>query len=700
MIRVALRGLLGRKLRSVLTAVSIVLGTAMISGTFVVNDQINSAFSDIFKTGYEGIDVVLSHRTEFTGTNGQGAGPLPAALIDRVRAVPGVAKADGQIQASGSLVVNGKYVKAVGGAPTLVFSYAPKPFDPNRLTAGSFPRAHGQVAVIQKLADDQHLHVGQRVQIATEIGAEPVTISGIFKYGNVDSLGGATVVVTTFADAQRWYDRVGKTSLILAAAKPGVTPQELKRRIRAAMPPQVKVQTGAEAAKEATDQVAGSITGFLTPALLAFAGAAVFVGAFIIFNTFSITVAQRMREFAMLRTIGATRGQVLRSVIAEALMLGLASSLLGVVLGVGFAKLLNLAFHAVGFGLPTAAIAIHSRTVVVPLLVGTVVAVVAAAGPAVRSTRVAPVAALREGATLPPSRIHPYIPFLAAGIGGLGLLAVIQSLFGSGSTSGKLLSLAAGAMLIFLAVAMVSRYVVRPMARVIGWPLERMFRMTGRMARENAMRNPGRTAVTSAALMIGVGLVVFVAVFANGLKSSFLGALDRSIKSDLIIQASNNGTQIPAAATRVAASVPGVSAAAAIKFDQAKIGNGGLDTINGVDPATFGRVYVFDWQNGGSNALLQRLTGNAALVEEQFAKSHHLGTGDTFQVTSRDGVHLALRVVGQYKDPTLMTGFIVNSQTYDSFSSAHDIGVLLVDFTNHQPSPATQKAVATALKQF
>jgi putative ABC transport system permease protein len=702
MTRFTIRGLLSHKLRSALTALAIVLGTAMIAGTFVLTHQITSAFSDIFGTAFAGTDVQLSQRPAFGNGSGDQAqvGPLPASLIDKVRAVPGVQQALGQIQAQGSLIVDGKYLGSVGGAPNLVISALPKPFDQNTFVAGHPPEGHGQVALIEKLASDHDLHVGQQVQLTTLRGAQPVTIVGIFKFGNVSSLGGTTVVATTFADAQQWYGRVGKASTISVQAEPGVSPGELKKRIVAVVPHSVKVQTGAEAAKEQTDQVAGAINSFFTPVLLAFAGAAVFVGAFLIFNTFSITVAQRMREFALLRTIGATRRQILRSVLGEALLVALVASAIGIAAGVGYAKLLEALFDAVGFGLPLAPVSVTATAIEAPLATGVVVTLAAALVPALRSTRVAPVAALREGAVLPPSRFARFVPYVAGVLllGGIGL--VLQGVTGSGSTSTRLFAIGIGAILAFLGLAMVSKYLIRPLVRLLGWPVEQLSRASGRLARENASRNPGRTAVTAAALMIGIGLVVFVAVFINGFKEAFLGSLDKSATGDLILQNRGQGQPIPGPATSAVAQTPGVVSASGLQFTQVKIGHGGTDEVNGIDPSTIQTVYKFQWQKGGSDALLEQLTGNGALVEEQFAKSHHLSPGSTFRVTSVDGRTLPLKVVGQYKDPVLFSGFMVSAGTYGLLSPDREPQLLLVRFADGVDHDTVERAVKAAVKPY
>ncbi|HEY0388091.1 MAG TPA: FtsX-like permease family protein [Gaiellales bacterium] len=795
MIGVALRGLLGRKTRAVLTAISIVLGTAMITGTFIVRDQITGAFQEILGNELSKTDVLLSKQTAFTSDQGAQAGPLPASLIGQVARVPGVAKAEGQVQALGALVVKGSYAGSKTGAPSFVLSALSSTFDPYRYSQGHEPQASGQVVVNSKLADDEHLRIGQHVQLATAVGLRPVTIVGVFKLGTASTIGGATIVGTTFDDAQQWFDRVGRTSTISVKADPGVSPTQLKRRLIAAVPHDVKVQTGPEAAAEQAQQTSSGITDFLTPLLLAFAGATVFAGAFIIFNTFAITVAQRTREFAMLRTIGASRRQVLRSVLLEALLIGLLASVSGIVAGIGFAKLLDVAFDAVGFGLPTAPIHLGLLTVALPLAVGTTVAILAAIGPAFRATRVPPIAALREGAELPPSALARHATVISSALGLVGLGSIVDGVFnkgsvvhavsGLGSTASILISMAGGAIFCFLAVAILSSHIVQPLAQVIGaplaflirigdavgavvqripyighgwylvrrtvsyllalllflllggmvagvlslvakplglvagvialviaivavariwrrseteWPPEQPSPLTSQLARENTARNPGRTAVTSSSLMIGVALVVFVAVFVNGFKDSFLGALDNSVSSDLIIQ-SNSFSAIPKEAVPALQAVPQVETATGVQFTEARINNGGTDTVNGIDPGDINQVYRFNWQKG-SDAVLGRFQGNKALVEEQFAKSHNLDIGSRFRLTSIEGTKLTLTVAGQYKDPNLMPGVTIPADTFDTWTTNNDPALILATFRPDVSTADGKAAAKQALRQF
>jgi putative ABC transport system permease protein len=692
---VALRGMTGRKLRTVLTALSIVLGTAMISGTFIVRDQITHAFGSFYDDSTRGTDVALTKKTAFTADTTQ-AGPLSASLIDTVKRVDGVQRAEGQIGASASVVIDGKTADAKSAG---VFSSLSAPFNTAiDYTAGNAPSASGQIAVNRKLAEDEGLKPGGRLQISTQAGLRDVTVSGVFDYAGKSSLNGSTLVITGFPDAQQWFDRAGETDRIDVAAATGVSPGELKQRIAAVVPSDVEVLTGAQSADDQTSTAADGINGFLTPLLLAFAGAAVFVGAFIIFNTFSITVAQRTRELAMLRTIGASRRQVLGSVLLEAVVIGVGGSLVGIAAGILFAVLLNAGFGALGLALPTASISVSAITVVLPIVVGTTIAVLAAIGPAFRATRVPPIAALREGAELPPGRFSRFTPWLAGLMGIGGLLLLVQGIFRGGATSTVLIAMAAGAMLVFIAVAMLSKYIVRPLARVIGWPVELLSNTSGRLARENSLRNPGRTAVTSAALMIGVGLVVFVGVFVNGFKDSFLGALDRSLTSDLIIQSDSN--PLPSTAADTVAAVPGVAAASGLRFTQIEVGKGAAEGVNGIDPATVGQVYRFDWTGTGSDRILQTFHGNQALLEQDFAKSHDLAVGQRFTVTSVEARKTTLTVVGIYKDPVLISGFSVPNDIFDRLTSQNDLGVLLVTYEQGASADRTEAAVKDALAQF
>src|SRR5919199_2597589 len=396
MIAVALRSMGQRKLRTALTAIAILLGVAMIAGTYVQTDQIRAAFDDILQTANAGVDANIAPRTEFTSDFGT-AQTLNAGLVARARRVRGVDRAEGQVFQTGSLVVGGRAVEPAF-APAMLVSMVGAPFNPLKIVSGRFPTARGEIVINRKLAEDEHLGVGRRVGVTTRSGIHHVRLVGIADFGDVASMGGATMIAATRADVQAWNGLQGRVTGIVASAAPGVTPEQLVRNLRASLPRTLEIKTGAQATADTSKQINDSIGAFLKPALLAFSGAALLVGAFIIFNTFSITVAQRRREFALLRSLGATRAQVLAAVTAEALLVGTAASVAGLLTGLGFAKLLGALFDAAGMGIPRAAMTLAPRTIAIGLGVGIGVTAAAALFPAVRATRVPPVAAMREDA--------------------------------------------------------------------------------------------------------------------------------------------------------------------------------------------------------------------------------------------------------------------------------------------------------------
>ena len=399
----ALRGLLGRKLRTILTAFAIVLGVATVSGTYVLTDSIDKAFNSIFTTSRQGSDAVISGKSAFDVSSDSGA-QAPAfdqSLLEKVRALPGVDVADGAVDGTAQLI--GKDGKAVvyGGAPNLGFSIArgDSPFNPLALIQGRWP--HGNEVVIDKsMAHKEHFAVGQTVGVEAEGPVRHLRVSGIVKFGSVSTIGGATLAGFDLPTAQKLFGKPGQLDEIAVKAKPNVSSDELLSQIRGILPPATQVRTGEEQAHQDSKET-DSFISFLQKFLLGFGGVALFVGSFVIANSLSITIAQRTRELATLRMIGASRRQLLRSILLESLVVGTLASLVGLFAGLGLAVGLFKLFDAVGFTLPNNGLTFETRTVVVSLLVGVLVTLVASMRPAVRATRVPPISAVREGATLP-----------------------------------------------------------------------------------------------------------------------------------------------------------------------------------------------------------------------------------------------------------------------------------------------------------
>jgi putative ABC transport system permease protein len=682
MLGLTLASLRARPLRALLTAFSIVLGVAMISGTFVVTGQINRAFSQIFDAVNVKNDVVIYLRTVSDDNSGFQE-PFPASVLGRVRTVPGAAAATGEIDALGSLVVfkNGqpKRVSTSGGAPPLVFSTPPARFDPATYLRGHRATGEGEIALIQDTADKANVDVGSTVGLVTLDGLKRLRVSGIYTIGTTASLGGALVSSIPLTDAQHWYALDGKFTQINLQTAPGVSKTTLRDRVRSILGPRFKVQTGSEKAKADSKGIADVINGFLGPALLAFGGVAVLVGAFIIFNMFSITVAQRIREIAMLRTLGASRKQILTSVLLEAFTTGLLGTIIGIFAGLLIALGINALFDAVGFGLPSTSPALATSGVVLGLVVGLGVTMVSALIPAVRATKIPPMAGLREGATLPRGRFARWSPILAGLFALAGAALITNGVTGSGTASQRLLGMAGGAVLIFFAVAMTARFAVPVLARIVGVPLA--WRASGALARDNAMRNAARTARTAAALMIGVGLVVFVAVFAAGLRTSFTSALDRSLKSDLIVTPTDQeggGTLSPQIVPALEG-IPGVGVASSLTAgDIRRDGkHGGPDNaLNGVQPATIGKVYKTTWVTGNDSDL-SGLDNSGILLEKGEASSLHAKVGDRVNLLSNSRKRATVTVRGIYKDDTLMQNGMITSDLVHRLTDVSGVQTVL-----------------------
>src|SRR3954464_6923124 len=429
--KVALRGLFARKLRLILTALAVALGVTLIAGTYVFTDTINRSFDRIFTQSAKGTDASITPRKPIDTSNNGGTQPtVSPTILAQVRRQPGVQSADGSVFDVGTILgKDGKRIGA-GGAPNFIASIADEPrFNSFTIKQGRKPQTADEVAMDAATVTKQGWKLGDKIAIVASAPRKDYTLVGTTQIAGVDSFGGAAVADMLLPEAQRMLGKRG-CDQIQASAKPGVTPEQLRDQLKTALPKTVNVRTGQEEAHKQSNDIKDNLS-FLTTLLLAFAGISLFVGAFIIFNTFSITVTQRMREFALLRTLGASRGQVMRSVITEGLTIGLVGSIVGLALGVAVAGGLRALFRAVGVDLPSNGNVIASRTIVVSLVVGTVVTVLSSLAPALRAPRVPPVEALHEGA-VPPSRgPSRKVTIAGAVLGVVGVGLMVAGLFGS-----------------------------------------------------------------------------------------------------------------------------------------------------------------------------------------------------------------------------------------------------------------------------
>jgi putative ABC transport system permease protein len=649
----ALRGLLGRKLRTALTAIAIVLGVATVSGTYVLTDSINNAFHSIFFETRAGSDAVITGKSPFdiSGDSGTTAPPFNESLLQKVRALPDVAEAQGQVNGQAQLI--GKDGKAVvyGGAPNLGFSIASgnSRFNPLKLVSGAWPNAN-EVVVDKSTASKEHFKVGQVIGVQATGPVEKLRISGIVKFGSVSTIGGATLSGFDLPTAQKLFAKPGRLDEIAVAAVQGVSKTTLSSEIRGILPPSTQVRT-AQAQSHEDAKETDSFISFLQKFLLGFGGVALFVGSFVIANSLSITIAQRTREFATLRTLGASRTQVLRSVVLEALVMGILASVVGLFAGLALAKGLFSLFDAVGFTLPNNGLTLETRTVIVALLVGILVTLLASLRPALRATRVPPIAAVREGATLPESRWARFRLPAAIVLTVLGFGALLVGLFVSGLGTGQvLLYMLGGALLVFIGVALLSVRLIGPLAWTLGWPATKLGGAAGALARDNSRRNPQRTASTASALMIGLALVTLVSILAAGIVSSFRGSVkDIWRNADYAITAQNNFSPIPIAASDAVKKTSGVISVSDVRAGEALAYGSkfGLTAVN----APAAKVFNLDWTQG-SASVLASLGDDGAFVDKDYAKSHHLDVGSPVPITFADGTRELFNVKGIFDPPT------------------------------------------------
>ena len=683
MTSLALRNLGARKLRSFLTALAILLGVMMVAGTYVLTDTIEQSFDRIFAETNEGIDAVVTSKEAVETDDGQEP-PIDESVLDRVREAPGVALADGGIGDPQVAIIDkeGERIGG-GGAPTFALSVSTSPeaeerFDPLTYVEGGPPRTNAEVVIDKAAAENGGYEVGDTVTLAGKTEARQYELVGIATLGDIESFGGASLALLTLPEAQEITGKQGKLDQISVAAEDGVDQETLAKNVAAAVPAGVEVETGEENTENQQEDV-GEFIGILQTALLVFAGVSLFVAAFLIFNTFSITVAQRTREFAMLRTLGANRRQIIRSVVVEAFAIGLLASVLGLLAGIAFAPVIGLLFDALEIGLPKEGTVVETRTIVVALVLGTGLAVLAALIPAIRATRISPVTGLREGAVLETraGRRRRGVVGLALTI--LGIVLMALGLFGALDPGEAWVGI--GAATVFIGVALLSPRLVRPMASVVGRPLERTRGVAGRLARENSIRNPGRTATTAAALMIGLALVSFVTVFAAGLKGSIDEAIDEGITADLLLVNTDGFSDIPAQAATAIEAVDGIEAVSSYRYTQARI-DGDDRYLSLVDPGTVNEVFDFDW-NEGSPETASSLGPEDAFVDEGWAEENDLAVGDSFEATTASGRKIDYTVTGTFKDRTDFFGDYVasdeNAEDYGEGANLSNVFIRLAD---------------------
>jgi len=687
MLHTTWKSLLGHKFRFVATALAVTLGVAFTAGTLVLTDTIRTTFDNLFANVYQGTDAVVRAKAAFEGPPGAGTqrGRVDAALVDTVRGVEGVAAAEGDVGGYARLI--GKDGQALGnpatGAPALGLSWTENnALNTFTLVSGAAPSRDDEVVIDRKSARDGDINVGDTTTVLVTGPPQRVRIAGIARFGNADSPGGATIVAFKRAVAQRLIGEPGKYDSVSVLAASGVSQTELARRLSAVLPPGTEALTGAAITAETQSQMADAFQ-FFNTFMLIFAVIALLVGAFMIFNTFSITVAQRTRENGLLRALGASRRQVLGSVILEALAVGVLASALGIAAGFAVALGLKALLTAVGLDIPTTSLVFTPATAVISVVVGVGITVLAALSPARKAAKVAPIAAMQHGVVGSTGYGSKQRVFVGVAVLGLGLAALLTGLFRDVKQPVALVG--AGALLVFFGVSILGRTVSLPLSRAIGAPLPRLRGITGELARENAMRNPKRTAASASALMIGVGVVGLITIFVSSAKASMDAAVDRAFTGDIVVDSGGGtfGGVDPGLARRVNG-LPEVDSAAGLRQGVAQVA-GSAVLLQSTDPRTAVELMKVDPISGSPAALGRDSIG----VYKDVAEQKGLRLGDQVPVVFKDSGTRSLRLALIYGENRQAGNYLLGTQAYEAnFTNRLDSKVLVKRAAGVSPAAA------------
>jgi len=655
--RAALRSVLARKVRLLLTGIAVLLGVSFMAGTYVLTDTMTRAFNDLVDTGYASIDVLVRSENAFTAQTSslEERESMPESVLSTVEDVPGVQEAVGDVLGYAQIVdpATGKVIGTFG-PPTAAASW--NTLSGFTIESGSPPEGDNQVVIDSGTAEAYDIGVGDRVEIVFEGPPGEFEVVGVAGYGDGGSLFGATYALFDLPTAQRVLGREGELDSISVVAANGESGTALARRITEALPRGTEAVPAATVISEQQDQISQGL-GYLQTAFLVFAYVALFVGAFIIFNTFAIIVAQRTRELALFRALGASGGQVMLTVVVEALIVGIVASAVGVVVGIGIAIVLKGLLSSLGIDLPSSGTVIQLRTVIVSIVIGTIVTVVAAIVPARRAARIAPIEALREAQDRP-GRSLRFRLVSGAIVLALGVAPLAYGLFGRPADALQFVGI--GVALTFVGVAMLTPLIARPVAAGIGLPIRRTG-VPGKLGRENSMRNPRRTAATASALMIGLGLVVFVAVFGASAKASTTVVLERTLKADFILTSPTFSGFSTSAAEDVRA-VPGVETVSQVRQAEAKV-EGGTVFVTGLDPATFDDVSELGVVQG---SVADLGAPDTIAIHEDIAATEGWGIGDTIDVEWPSTGQGDLEVAVIYAENGLIGDWATSLDTYDA----------------------------------
>ncbi len=666
MFKVAIKSLRSHKLRLVLTMFSIVLGVSFVAGTYIFTDSINNTFTNLFDDVFAGIDVTVRGKEieddSFAAPGTSQVPTLDESIVSKIRTIDGVRIASPEV--ANFVTVIGKDGEALGaggfgGPPTFAFSWTEFP-ELNVLLIkegnGREPTGPGEVVVDVNTAKNEEFVVGDTVRIQANGAVEDFELVGLVSFGEADSLAGATITSYELSEAQRFLDLEGQITGVNIKAVDGVLPEALRDTLVAQLGDGIEAVTGDQQTQENQAEINEGL-GFINTALLAFAGVAIFVGAYIIQNTFRIIVAQRSKELALLRAVGATRMQVIRMVLYEAFFVSILASVIGIVVGVFISYAIRNLANSVGLGLADGELTVLPRTIIVAMLVGIIVTMLSALMPAVRASRVTPVEALRDNESSAKQK-----SLFRRGVVSFVIIMVGTALliFGlNGDIANPIYYVGGGVFLMFVGVSSFAPILTAPFANTVGWPFAKLRGVSGQIALRNTKRTPRRTASTAAALMIGVSLVALVSIFANSIKATVDETIAETLPSDITFYAPDFVSGVSSDLTSRLREIPEIGVVSRTNYVFGAKIDGLSETGIGIEPDSFNAVVALSVND---NAL-DRLQGNTVVVRTVFLEEQGWSVGDLVDLQLSLNDTRQVEIIGTFEE-TFDSTYIFNREIY------------------------------------
>lgn len=657
MLRTALRNVLAHKARLLMTVLAVMLGVAFVAGTLVFTNTISDAYQKSSQKGYEGVDVAIAPDKKDDDSANPGDAPrLSQQLLDQAGKAPGAASAYGVVE--GYSAIADKKGDLIGdGFSNRGGNYYPGPDGKDSrytMTEGRAPKAIGEVALDSRTAERGHYKAGDSIRVSVDGPVRTEKVVGVFTTDDGNVAAGGTLALYDTATAQKLFGKPGQFDEIDVKAAAGTSQATLKSGIDKILPEQAKATTGKKLAKDQAEAIEQGMSSMQTM-MLVFAGIALFVGIFIIVNTFSMLVAQRTRELALMRAVGATRRQVTRSVLIEATIVGAIAAVVGLVAGIGIGAALRSVLNSTGANVPDGPLIIAPTTVLVSVLVGVVVTVLSAWLPGRRAAKIPPVAAMNSVHAAPSTRglvVRNTIGGVLAA-GGIALVVAGAGMGGDGQGP-----MAFGAAVLVIGVFVLTPLLSRPLIAAAG-PVLRIFGMPGKLARQNAVRNPRRTAATASALMVGLTLITGMTVIAGSIQQGINKMAADGLKSDFVVSMGGGSARpLSPEVSKTLAKLPEVTSISPLRASPARVA-GDSDSLTGVDPKAIQNLVNVDFTEGSFTAL----GGTKALIDDKIADEHHWKVGSAIPVTYEDGRKGRLTVGGVYEGNQMIRGVMVDSAT-------------------------------------